>query len=191
MEAIEPILDTLMRYLQANPVAGEHEMIQNLQQQNIAPFPTFNLKHSRELFSAHFLIKHCLYLLQKRGLSEQTFVLQISATQIQMNPYHAGAEAITRHDPVREYYLNLDHYFETTEEDVVDLLNNFWRRYLIRDDKQAALEVFDLDNRASMKEVTQAYRKLVQQKHPDKGGSKAEFLKIQAAKELLATVLKT
>ncbi|TNC82636.1 MAG: molecular chaperone DnaJ [Oleiphilus sp.] len=190
MDILDPIIKALDDYTLAHPVSREHDMIKWLSAQGISPFPQFDLKYSRSLFSAHFLLKHCLYQLQRSGLKTESFVLFISSIRITRQPYYPWAAATASHDPVREYYLNIDHYFETTEQEVNDLLDGFWQRFLLRDDKAQALAVLELDSEASIKEIMGAYRRLAQIHHPDKGGAVADFLRIQAARDLLAGATK-
>lgn len=190
MDILEPIIEALDSYTLAQPVSHEHALIKWLAAQAIDPFPQFDLKYSRSLFSAHFLLKHCLYQLQKAGLQSESFVLFISSVRIQRQPYYAGAASIAGHDPVREYYLNIDHYFETTEQEVNDMLDGFWQRFLLRDDKASALALLELEPEAGIQEITSAYRRMAQIHHPDKGGSAATFMKIQAARDLLTSAAK-
>lgn len=47
-------------------------------------------------------------------------------------------------------------------------------------------KVLGIDRNASIDQIKQAYRKLAKEHHPDKGGNKEEFLKIQEAYEVLS-----
>ncbi len=182
LEIIISALDTCLN--QQNPI-GEHALITHCQHAGIEPFNQLSLKHSRELFCAHFLIKHALYTLQNRYYAEQRYHLHISATAIERRPFQAGMEALVEEDRVKHYYLNLDHYFETSEEEVNAMLNNFWRRFLAQDERSEALATLGLDGSADYAAIKKRYRELAQSQHPDKGGDAQSFQKITAAKNVL------
>ncbi len=55
---------------------------------------------------------------------------------------------------------------------------------------QEAYQVLGLPRDATPAQVKAAYRRLVSQAHPDRGGEAAEFIKIRAAYEILSAFLK-
>lgn len=185
MDALLPVITLLDQHLQDQAHCTEHELIKLVQHAELEPFCQFDLKQSKALFNAHFLLKHCLYRLQEQGMREREFVLEITSVSIKRLPYHSGAYALRPSDPLRAYYLNIDHYFETSEDDVNQLLGDFWQRYLLQNDAQAALKTLELSPEADYAAVKQSYRRLAQKSHPDKGGTPSEFVKINAAKEIL------
>lgn len=185
MDALLPVITLLDQHLREQAHCTEHELIKLVQHANLEPFCQFDLKQSKPLFNAHFLLKHCLYRLQEQGMRKREFVLEITSVSIKRLPYHSGAYALRPSDPLRSYYLNIDHYFETSEDDVNALLSDFWQRYLLQNDAQAALATLGLEAKADYAAVKQSYRRLAQKNHPDKGGSPSEFVKINAAKEIL------
>ena len=53
-------------------------------------------------------------------------------------------------------------------------------------DTEAYYKLLGVDKKATYDEIRKAYRKLALKKHPDRGGDKEEFVKIQQAYETLA-----
>lgn len=197
MQAISPIINVLKQAIVPGRRFSEHELIKLMSQQGLAPFDTLNLSLNSHLFSAHFLMRHCLYHLQDEYAAQtpQHYILALSALGAQLFAYERSAtgaskalntEALeTESSALRAYYLDIRHYFETTEEQVDALLNSFWQRYLSQDDVSAAYQSLELAPGASLSEVKSAYRRLAQSQHPDKGGNSQAFAKISAAKRLL------
>jgi DNA-J related protein/DnaJ domain len=185
MEILANITACVELLLSRHESTAEIDLIKHLQNESIEPFTEFNLRNSRDLFRAHFLLKHCLYKLQDEYLSRRDYCLEISLIKIVRLAYFPGTAKLVTHDSVKAYYLDLSHYFETEEEDVNDMLNNFWARFLAQDDKAGALELLLLPPDASYEEMKSQYRRLAQQEHPDKGGCEERFKKINAARRLL------
>lgn len=141
-----------------------------------------------ELFRIHFLLFHTLYRLRDQLHAERSALLQISPLCIRMLPYQAGEQAMSESDPLRDYYLDLNHLRDTDAEDVDKLLGAFWVRLLGGDEKQSALAVLELDERGgslSLSIIRQRYRQLVSLHHPDRGGSTQQLQRINQAMETL------
>jgi len=187
MDALEEIIQAIAAFLdqEAKPSYSEHEIINHLGKAKVEPFDQLNISHSKDLFSAHFLCMHCLYHLQNRYFEQKSFNLQMTLTRISRTVYLQSESGLQNHDAVKHYYLDMSHYFETSEEDVNNLLDGFWKKFLAQDDKQAALVILELTPDANYDEVKQQYRRLAQKHHPDKGGDTKVFKKISAAKQLL------
>jgi len=185
MDALEDIITAISAFLDKKPHCTEHELLSELSKNAVVPFNQFNIQHSKDLFSAHFLIMHALYHLQKNYLKAKQYCLTIEAIKIERLAYKAGTDGLTQHDPLRDYYLDITHYFETNEAEVNDLLNTFWTKFLAQDDKQQALAILDLPANSDYLSVKKKYRLLAQQHHPDKGGCGQQFAKISAAKRIL------
>ena len=190
MDDLESLLDVLERLFDEQETRSEHEVIQAFKQSGKEPFTAFDLKHSQDLFQAHFLAKHLLYRLQDKYSCHGIYRLDISLTRItRLNLFSGNGNlnqtSLELGDPCKEYYLDLKHYFETTEDEVVNLLAGFWKRFLASEDKLKALDTLGLDAQAEYADVKRQYRKLAQRYHPDKGGSAAKFNDICSAKKLL------
>jgi len=140
------------------------------------------------LFRTHFLLFNALYQLRDRLWREQRGTLQISPLCIQLLPYQAGSRELREQDPLRDYYLNLDHLRDTDERDVEKLLASFWTRMQGGEEKRAALELFELADQPqalTLATIKHRYRQLVSQHHPDRGGSTARLQSINKAMEIL------
>lgn len=139
------------------------------------------------LFKKNFLMMNALYQLQCALWDEEKLLLNIATLDIQLLSLTGSEQksALPDHsDPMRDYYLDWQHYHDTTEEDVAELLASFW----LRQDgnaRQEALTTLQLSLDATDREIKQRYQKLAQQHHPDRGGDQACFMEIRAAYELL------
>lgn len=208
MQTLNPyltlILDELNLFFNCFSVSTEHQIIKHLQDKNISPFDSFTLANSKDLFSAHFLCMHALYHLKNKyqhnhqysqNQQEKNFKLIIQSVQIKRVELQSDAlmnqELNTRLeqiDPLESYYLNPEHYFETQEDEIDDMLASFWQSYIAQDSKQEALDVFNLPMNADAKMIKTRYLQLVQKYHPDKGGCAGMFIKISDAKAILDKV---
>jgi hypothetical protein len=177
------------------PQTNEHQIIKHLQTTKTPPFDTFNLSHSKDLFSAHFLCMHALYHLKKQFEQEEIFTLLIQSVRIERLafPNYKTQQDFTQRfpessNPLEAYYLNPKHYFETQENDINDMLKSFWKKYLAQDQKQEALNILNLPPEADAKMIKDQYRRLAQKHHPDKGGCAEMFNKVREAKSILDNI---
>lgn len=189
---LDPSLDLVDQLLvllrQAPDGIGEFELIQRLKAGHSTHIPNLGLADRLVLFRTHFLLFNALYLLRDRLWAEGSAFLAISPLSIRLLPYAAGSDALTEHDPLRTYYLDLRHLRDTTERDVEKLLASFWTRMQGGDEKLAALELFELvegDEALDLAVIKHRYRQLVGQHHPDRGGSTERIQSINKAMEIL------
>ena len=144
-------------------------------------------------FRKNFLVMNALYFLQ-RDLMGSGYALSISAMSIRLEPVaeFSNASALVEmvDDKLSDYYLDWENYHETGPEEVEQLLNDFWQLYQARDKRLAALTVLGLAESADWQQVQQAYRRLISQCHPDKGGDQQLFIEIREAYEILAYCFK-
>ncbi|PTS84360.1 molecular chaperone DnaJ [Pseudomonas sp. HMWF032] len=167
---------------------GEYQLIQLLKARQCTHIPNQPLTDKLVLFRTHFLLFNALYRLRDQLLASQSGYLQISALKIQLLPYQPGSCELSEHDPLRDYYLNLSQLNDTDEQDVANLLLSFWTRMHGSEEKQAALELFELEGREqtlNLATIKHRYRQLVSQHHPDRGGSTARLQSINKAMEIL------
>lgn len=142
-----------------------------------------------QLYRKHFLVMNALYTLQPI-LWAEGFCLSISPLNIQLQPVttptgetfpeNAGQQAL------RDYYLDWEHFEQSTDRSVNKLLHSFWQRYFAKDKQDAALAVLQLEASASWTEIRARYRRLAAVHHPDRGGDGEQFRQVQEAYELLA-----
>jgi hypothetical protein len=147
---------------------------------------------NKALFKYNFLLMNALYQLQDLLLPDNW--LQVQALDIQLFKELPQAHMLiyANDKGLRSYYLDW-HNFETSEEEITQLLNHFWSRYdsyfvttTEKIDKANALQVFGLDQRASKKDIRLQWRKLAFKWHPDKAsGDSVKFREICEAWQTL------
>lgn len=188
---LDPSLDLaeqVLQLLQAAPDGlAEYALIQQLKAGHSGHLPNLPLTDKLILFRTHFLLFNALYRLRDTLWQQQAHLLQISPLCIQLLPYQPGISALSEHDALRDYYLNLDNLRDTDERDVERLLASFWTRMQGGEEKQAALGLFELDDEKplDMTRIKHRYRQLVSQHHPDRGGSTERLQSINKAMEIL------
>ena len=189
---LTPILVELEQFFNCCSLSNEYQIITHLQTKKIAPFNGFSLANSKDLFSAHFLCMHALYQLKKQYRRTNKYQLHIHSVKIErilldktLTTNKQSAITLEKFDPLESYYLNTQHYFETQEDEINDMLKSFWQKYLAQDKKQAALTVLGLPIDADANMIKAKYLRLAQKHHPDKGGCAEMFSKIQQAKSVL------
>ena len=188
---LDPSLDLaeqVLQLLQAAPAGlAEYALIQQLKAGHSGHLPNLPLTDRLVLFRTHFLLFNALYRLRDTLWQQQAHLLQISPLRIQLLPYQPGISALSEHDALRDYYLNLDNLRDTDERDVERLLASFWTRMQGGEEKQAALALFELNDEipVDMPRIKHRYRQLVSQHHPDRGGSTERLQSINKAMEIL------
>ena len=102
-------------------------------------------------------------------------------------PYQPGTEAqLSLPNPLRRYYLDLSHLYQTGSAEVESLLNAFWQRMAQTDQREEALQVLGLAAPVDDASIRRRYRELVMRHHPDRGGETARLQLLNAA---VATLL--
>ena len=173
LDALQQFIFTLIRQ---HPVGlSEHDLIKQLQSPNSPFFAADALRDNLTLFRCHFLVFHCLYQL-KRALATE-YEIQISPLKILLIPQRQAKElnSLTDHDPLADYYLDLNNLEKTDRADVESLLVDFWRKVLSPDNKDQALQTLELTPPVEWSEIKVQYRRLAKQHHPDKGGDEEAF----------------
>lgn len=195
---------TLLCLLQQHDSLKEHELMQQLEQQGYPEFaPSLE---PLALFQAHFLLFHILYRLQDKWQTEQLGELSIFTLEIKLHPFqnapkqpglvdlsteNLAAPSLT--DPIKSYYLDYATYHATQEQDVIELLAQFWQSLGTQANEpsmQQALNTLELSLPLSLKTLNQQYRLLANQHHPDKGGDTQKFQAINQAVRFLRQNLK-
>ena len=180
--ALESLLSLLLEELRARPAGlSEYELLRRLDQRGIPPFAGADLQRPESLYRTHFRLFHCLYLLQER-LRAAGEELHIHCLSIRIGR-RAEAEpgALAAPDPLRAYYLDERNLTAVTGEEVEAMLASFWRWFHAQDARRAALVELGLSDPASPAEIKRAYRRLVMQHHPDRGGDTARLQALNAA----------
>lgn len=152
------------------------------------------------MFRAHFLLFHLLYRLQDRWFFEDRGWLSIHTTDIHLQEMESEStrQDLIQDDPIKSYYLDYSEFLNTQEEDVLSLLDDFWRKMegypihsISQEAKLQAQQRLGLKGQTvSIQSVKVQYRALCQLHHPDKGGDPQVFRQICDAKEALLQSLK-
>lgn len=182
---------------------SEYQLMRTLSEEGFAEFkPDLD---PLTLFRAHFLLFHLLYRLQERWFFENRGWLSIHTTDIHLqqmafvaNSVENSRQGLVQNDPVKSYYLDYSEFLNTQEEDVLSLLDDFWRKMqgnpihaIGQETRSQAQQTLGLEGQTlSLQSVKQQFRSLSQQHHPDKGGDPQVFRQICDAKEVLLKSLK-
>ena len=200
----ERFVSLLWEVLKTKQSISEYELMKYLSEEGFSEF-TPDLD-PLALFRAHFLLFHLLYRLQDRWLSENRGLLSIHTTDIHFHEIDLAdystdisPQALQEDDSIKSYYLDYSEFLNTQEDDVLDLLDDFWRKmagapiHLIEEDaKLQAQKILGLEGQTvSLQTIKLQFRSLCQQHHPDKGGDPQVFNQIYDAKEILVQSLKT
>lgn len=164
---------------------GEYDLMQALRAQGYFDFLSQPaLPH--ELFQAHFILFHTLYLLSDIFLDKKKYLLKIHTLKIELLPYQEGENSLQVDNKLKAYYLDFNNLENTSEEDVYDMLALFWNNFNRFDNREAALAEIGLKDPVDDKVIKQAYRRLIMQHHPDRGGDTEKLQKLNdAIKSLL------
>ena len=161
----------------------EYELLGRLTTQGFFDALDSDIGVSLLLFQKHFLIFHVLHSINQQRIDDKQGALRITTLMIKRLDYVDADTQLGEVDPLAAYYLDMDNLAQATEENVNELLDNFWELYLKYDKRGGALSVLDLQDPVTDKEIVARYRKLASLHHPDKGGEKD---KIQAINEAYA-----
>ena len=190
MEAMQnPLIVPILSILKSHTESiSEHELLRLLEdrgdfQMTLADAPDLIL------FQKHFLIMNALYCLQEQLLDER-LILHISPLSIRIDVISQQDAndlcLLNESEALKGYYSDLNNLEGTTEQDVNDLLNGFWERYLLIDKIGEALSQLGLASQATWEEVKIEYRRLATEHHPDRGGDSDRFIEVRAAYEMLS-----
>jgi len=184
--SIQRLQQQIEQQLRSRPEGmNEHTLIRQLQAGDDNILPHGQLHDSLALFQIHFILFHALYRLRDQLWQQQRGHIEVEPLLIRLWPYRAGQQDLSRNDPLRNYYLDLDNLETTNEQDVDDLLAAFWRRLGSGDGRRTALDELGLCDPVDDQTIKQTWRKLVMQHHPDRGGDKAKLQIINAAMDWL------
>ena len=164
---------------------SEYQLISALRARGFFEFLPAPPAEPHQLFRAHFLLFHALYVLKGRLLSSRRADLTIGALCIRRMPWHSGAGAMTPSDPLQRYYLDWKNLDGTTEDDVYELISSFWKRMEGIDNRKAALATLGLEDPVTDDAIKTSWRRLAMEHHPDRGGDKERLQEINAAVDQL------
>jgi hypothetical protein len=138
-------------------------------------------------FEKNFLVMNGLYQLQHQLLSEHDLYLSISPMDIhiQLGTRVVGNNDVARDASLASYYLDWNNLVQTTEEDIAELLADFWRRVSSTEKVDWAASVLGVILPLQKDTVISAYRARASITHPDKGGRHEDFVDVRQAYEIL------
>ena len=174
------------KFILSHSPCKEYEIIQHLQQ--LGRLNKNCMSTDLSLFRCHFLIFNALYRLQVLTRLHGRYQLFISSLEItvKLNAQPASTETgLTEHNPLSLFYLDISNLLNTTESDIVTLLDNFWNHYFNNTQKQNALNKLGLSEPVDFKTIKQQYRRLAMQHHPDRGGNADTLIEIHQAMQCL------
>ncbi len=180
-------LQRLLKVLRVHPTGiSEYELIRALGSAGESHFDTDCLRDNLSLFQTHFFLFHNLYQLHDQLWHNDGTHLEISPLCIQLLPAkNTPRPALSVHNPLRDYYLNIDNLNNTDANDIELLLEKFWQRFVHNDDRHNALEELGLNDPVDWPTIKTQHRRLVMEHHPDRGGDKQRLQAINAAMDVL------
>lgn len=189
-QGIETLLQHVHEVLSQQPEGiSEFDLMAALDQRCVAGFGQAAFADQLSMFQSHFLLFHSLYLLRDRLHQQAEAGLDIHCLSICLTPFADHTNGLPQqHDPLREYYLDLNHLESTDAADVEALLGSFWRRFIAMDERQQALQQLGLSDPVEYAEIKAQYRRLVMDHHPDRGGEHERLLLINEAMQTLDAI---
>ncbi len=187
--AIEEI-QTLLREMLADHPAGlsEYDLLKGLAEREVGFFDEVYFHSPIGLFQRHFLLFHCLYSLRVH-LRASGQDMQIHCLSIRVAAdCGRSSDHPAPHDPLADYYLDLDNLEATDESDVLRMLDDFWLGFSGEGQRDEALAVMELTHPVSFTDIKQQYRRLAMQHHPDRGGDAEQFHRLEWAMGILRSV---
>lgn len=185
-----PLALPILAIIKQSPAGcSQYDLICRLEEQGIQ-FPVNTNSSQLTLFNKNFLVMNALYQLQG-NLAEDRLYLFISALSIRLEKYKDEDEDVvsmptTAPDSnLRNYYLDWNNLRDTTHADVVNLLSNFWGKFLAVDKQAEALNTLGLTATDDWSVIQKTYRRLAARHHPDRGGEQSRFVQIREAYEIL------
>lgn len=191
------LFEDLIEILRSFPDGvNEHTLLKTLDDKGTINLEPDTFSDNVKLFRTHFLLYNALYLLRDQLWSTGKGHLEITAIRLHLLPYNPGSPALQEHDPMRDYYLDMDMLEKTTEQDIETALNSFWKR--LHEEtvfsggglRAKALQTLGLREGVTSKEIKLSYRRLAMRHHPDRGGDAEKLQVINEAMEVLRPLLK-
>lgn len=178
----------VLELLQQFPLGiSEYDLIKAIQASGHLQFKEITLWDSLSLFQTHFILFNTLYQLRSELWQQQT-VLEIGPLKIMLygrDDSTADSTQMTEHDPLQEYYLDINNLEQMSAEDVTTLLASFWVRLGANEQRNEALKILELEDPVDFKMIKKQYRRLAMQHHPDRGGDHVKLQTLNYALEIL------
>ena len=157
--------------------------------------------YEMKIFRKNFVVMNALYQIKSDliGSGSDLIISSLKILLVPLNTDNGNNLSVESGDKaLSDYYLNWDNYDSANDKTVGDLLSSFWtcfteynHRHHEYDKRLDSLQVLGLKSSASWEDVQQAYRQLIMQYHPDKGGDSLKFINIREAYLILKFTLTT
>ena len=179
--------ELLLQALQVHPMGiSEYALMQWLKNAGHKSYQNVAFSDRLSLFQAHFILFHALYQLKQQLVEGNIATLDINPLRILLLPLDTpGNTEIDTHDPLMDYYLDIDNLKNTTDHDIAELLACFWRTLGNNEQRSVALAELELEDPVDYTQIKRQHRRLVMAHHPDRGGDKEKLQTINAAMDLL------
>lgn len=185
-----PLAIEILSFLNQYPGGTtEYEIIKQLEKLDL--FQDLADEDELALFQKHFIVMNSLYQLQSDLWKDDKIFLDISSVRVRFivaefdKTDGSAARSISYNRALSGYYLDWENYRSTDQETVLEMLNGFWELFLNKDKVSSAYQTLDLGMNEPLDIVTKQYRKLAAIHHPDKGGSREDFIAIRQAYEVI------
>lgn len=167
---------------------SEFELLKLLTKDKNSGFSEESFKNNYTLFQSHFLLFHTLYKM-KNLYYPQKIDIEIHCLKIRLIQIpESNQNPLVSHNSLESYYLNLDNLSSTTEAEVDKMLEDFWKKFAMLDQRKEALSLLGLEDPIKMVDIEKRYRELLKIHHPDIGGDIQKMQEINTAMEVLRKI---
>lgn len=189
-QGMDALLTQVYEILRQHPGGlREYDLMAALDQRCVEGFGRAVFADHLSMFQAHFVLFHCLYTLRERLHAEDGIGLDIHCLSIRLRPLQNQGRSLPQtHDPLRDYYLDLNNLKQTDAAEVDRLMNGFWDGFVAMDERRRALQYLGLSDPVKYGEIKSRYRRLVMEHHPDRGGDDEALQEINAAMRTLERI---
>lgn len=183
-DTLEPLVERIL--LDHPEGLDEQACLQRLRAHPDSGFEAQRQISGLGLFRSHFVLFHVLYRLRDRLRQSGTGDIEIDPMCIRRRGYVPGESALSSHDSLRAYYLDLNNLENTDAADVGRMLKGFDAEVRRREQRAHAMATLELTEPFDAAAVRRQYRRMAMRHHPDRGGD-AE--RLQAINRAFRTLL--
>jgi len=133
------------------------------------------------LFRRNFRLMRQLFLLQHKLEADGDGSLVISCMDIHyvsQPELSSSGKDCTLPDPysaLGAYYLDQSNYYRCDAAEITALLDDFWRRFAVWNDRAALLDAWGIDPGLPYEDIQSRIRTMAREHHPDHGGNPETF----------------
>ena len=171
----------LIDFIQSSgSVTSEYQLLKWIEKNHPEFFAS--LEHEPSLFKKHFFLFHHLYKLREKLLvTGQSLLISSVEIRICQNNQMTGGD-LAEPDGLTAFYSNIDN-LNLNEDQVSEMLDQFWKKYLAIDKKAQAILFLGLENneKLDLPMIRNRFNQLAHQYHPDKGGEDEYFFQLKQA----------